>query len=143
MIVHVVAGALAVLLGLPAIALTLRRRRLNWVGESYHWTIAVTCLSALVMVPYDWRRLWFFWPIGVAAYLFVYFGQRAAEQPGGLWYRGVLRGYGGSWIALWTGILITALPDQAWAWAVPVVLGTALVEWYCFRPSAQWLEERA
>ena len=88
-----------------AIVLTLRRRGLNWAGEVYHWAIALVCLTALVMVPYDWARLWFFWPISIASYLFVYLGQRAAEAPGGLWYRGVLRGYGGGWIALWTAIV--------------------------------------
>ncbi len=46
LIVHVAAGVLAVLLGTPAIVVTLRRRRLNWVGESYHWVIVVLCLTA-------------------------------------------------------------------------------------------------
>ncbi|MET7277500.1 hypothetical protein ABZS29_04640 [Kribbella sp. NPDC005582] len=138
LIVHVAAGALAVLLGVPAIVVTLRRRRLNWVGEIYHWVIAVLCLSALVMVPYDWKRLWFFWPVAVATYLFVYLGQRAAEAPGGLWYRGVLRGYGGAWVAVWTAIVITSVPSHPWSWLIPVVLGSALIEWLCLRPAAAW-----
>src|SRR3954452_1994132 len=78
-----------------AVPLTRRRRGLNWAGEVYHWAIALVCLTALVMVPYDWSRLWYFWPITIASYLFVYLGQRSAEAPGGLWYRGVLRGDGG------------------------------------------------
>ena len=75
LILHVAAGVLAVLLGPLAIVLTLRRRGLNWAGETYHWAIALVCLTALVMVPYDWGRLWFFWPISLASYLFVYLGQ--------------------------------------------------------------------
>lgn len=138
LILHVGAGVLAVLFGPLAIVLTLRRRRLNWAGEIFHWTVAIVCLAALVMVPYDWSRLWVFWPISVASYLFVYFGQRAAEAPGGLWYRGVLRGYGGGWIALWTAILVVSAPDHPWTWAIPIVLGSALIEWLCFRPSAAW-----
>jgi hypothetical protein len=70
--------------------------------------------------------------------LFVYFGQRAAEEAGGLWYRGVLRGYGGGWIALWTAILVVGVPDQPWVWAIPIVVGSALIEWLCFRPATAW-----
>ncbi|GAA1563843.1 hypothetical protein GCM10009804_20660 [Kribbella hippodromi] len=138
LIVHVVVGVFAVLFGPLAIVLTLRRRRLNWAGEVYHWTIALVCLTALVMVPYDWGRLWYFGPIAIATYLFVYLGQRAAEAPGGLWYRGVLRGYGGGWIALWTGIAAVALPNHPWAWAIPIVAGSAAIEWLCFRPAPSW-----
>lgn len=140
LILHVTAGGVAVILGPFAIVFTLKSRRLNWVGESYHWAIALVCLGALVMVPYDWARLWVFWPIAIASYLFVYLGQRAAEAPGGLWYRGVLRGYGGSWIALWTAILVVSVPDHPWTWAIPIVVGTALIELLCFRPSPAWTE---
>ncbi|TDD59779.1 hypothetical protein E1263_13450 [Kribbella antibiotica] len=142
LILHVVAGVLAVLLGIPAIVVTLRRRRLNWVGEAYHWVIALVCLSALVMVPYDWKRLWFFWPVALATYLFVYLGQRSAESPGGLWYRGVLRGYGGAWVAVWTAIVITSVPDHPWTWVAPIVIGSALIEWQCLRPANRALAER-
>lgn len=141
LILHVAAGVLAVLFGPPAIALTLRRRGLNWAGEVYHWTIAIVCLSALALVLYDWGRLWFFGPIAVASYLFVYFGQRAAEAPGGLWYRGVLRGYGGGWIALWTAIVVVSLPRQPWSWAVPIVVGSIVIEWLCFKPLPGWTRE--
>jgi hypothetical protein len=140
LILHVAAGAVAVVLGPFAIVFTLKARRLNWVGESYHWAIALVCLSALVMVPYDWARLWVFWPISIASYLFVYLGQRAAEAPGGLWYRGVLRGYGGGWIALLTAILVVSAPDHPWIWAIPIVAGTALIELLCFRPAPAWTE---
>jgi hypothetical protein len=139
LILHVVAGILAALFGPVAIVLTLRRRGLNWAGEVYHWTIALVCLTTLVMVPYDWARLWYFWPITIASYLFVYLGQRSAEAPGGLWYRGVLRGYGGGWIALWTAIAIVSLPP--WAWAIPIVVGSAVIEWLCFNPSPAWTHE--
>ncbi|ADB34990.1 hypothetical protein Kfla_5987 [Kribbella flavida DSM 17836] len=138
LILHVAAGVVGVLLGPLAIWLTLRRRRLTWAGEIYHWAIALVCLTAVVMVPYDWAGLWVFWPIALASYLFVYFGQRAAESPGGLWYRGVLRGYGGGWIALWTAILVVSADDHPWTWAVPAVLGTALIELLCYRPAGAW-----
>ncbi|MFB6721993.1 hypothetical protein ACFCV3_17600 [Kribbella sp. NPDC056345] len=141
LIVHVGAGVLGVLLGIPAIVVTLRRRRLNWVGEAFHWVIAVVCLTALVMVPYDWKRLWFFWPVALATYLFVYLGQRAAEAPGGLWYRGVLRGYGGAWIAVWTAILITSFFDRPWTWAIPLVVGSSIIEWLCLKPSPAWTRQ--
>ncbi|MEV8374645.1 hypothetical protein AB0P21_18030 [Kribbella sp. NPDC056861] len=140
LIVHVVAGAVGVVFGPLAILFTLRVRRLHWAGEIFHWAVALVCLSALVMVPYDWARLWFFWPISLASYLFVYLGQRAAEAPGGLWYRGVLRGYGGGWIALWTAILVVSAADQPWTWAVPVVVGSALIEVFCFRPAKTWTQ---
>ena len=138
LILHVAAGVVAVLFGPLAIVYTLRLRRLNWASETYHWAVAIVCLGALVMVPYDWGRLWVFWPISVASYLFVYFGQRAGEAPGGLWYRGVLRGYGGGWIAMWTGIAVVSVPDHPWTWAVPIVLGSTIIEWLCFRPSIAW-----
>ena len=65
LILHVLAGVVAVLFGPLAIVFTLRRRGLNWAGEVYHWAIALVCLTALVMVPYDWARLWYFWPITI------------------------------------------------------------------------------
>jgi hypothetical protein len=138
LLLHVGAGVVAIIFGPLALVLTLRRRGLNWASETYHWAVALVCLSALVMVPYDWAKLWVFWPIAVAAYLFVYFGQRAAEEAGGLWYRGVLRGYGGGWIALWTAFLVVNVPGQPWTWAIPIVLGSVLIEWLCFRPAASW-----
>ena len=138
LILHVAAGVVAVLFGPLAIIYTLRLRRLNWASETYHWAVAIVCIGALVMVPYDWGRLWVFWPISVASYLFVYFGQRAGEAPGGLWYRGVLRGYGGGWIALWTGIVVVSAPDHPWTWAAPIVLGSLVIEWLCFRPAVAW-----
>jgi hypothetical protein len=141
LIVHVVAGGVAVVFGPLAIVFTLRRRGLNWVGEVYHWAIALVCLTALVMVPYDWGRLWYFWPITIASYLFVYIGQRAAEAPGGLWYRGVLRGYGGGWIALWTAVAVVGLPHQPWVWAIPIVLGSTAIEWLCFNPAPGWTRQ--
>ncbi len=141
LILHVAAGVVAVLFGPVAIVLTLRRRGLNWAGEVYHWAIAVVCLTALVMVPFDWGQLWFFWPISVASYLFVYLGQRAAEAPGGLWYRGVLRGYGGGWIALWTAIFVVSAPRQPWSWVLPIVAGSAIIEWLCFKPMPGWTKE--
>jgi len=141
LIVHVVSSVVAVLFGPLAIVLTLRRHGLTWAGEVYHWAIALVCLSALVMVPSDWSRLWVFWPISIATYLFVYLGQRAAEAPGGLWYRGVLRGYGGGWIALWTAILVVSAAHQPWSWLIPIVVGSVVIEWLCFKPSPNWTRE--
>lgn len=141
LILHVAAGLVGLVFGPLAIVLTLRWRRLNWAGEIFHWAIALVCLTALVMVPYDWARLWVFWPISLASYLFVYLGQRAAEAPGGLWYRGVLRGYGGGWIALWTAVLVVSAADYPWTWAIPIVVGSAVIELLCFRPSAAWTQE--
>jgi len=138
LLLHVGVGLVGLLVGPLAIGLTLRARRLTWAGEVFHWAVALVCLTALVMVPYDWARLWVFWPISIASYLFVYLGQRAAESPGGLWYRGVLRGYGGGWIALWTAILVVSVPGRPWTWAVPIVVGSAVIEVLCFRPSPAW-----
>ncbi|WP_328329124.1 hypothetical protein OHA70_05245 [Kribbella sp. NBC_00382] len=129
LILHVVAGLVGVVFGPLAVVVTLRVRRLSWVGEVYHWAVVLSCLTALVMVPYDWGRLWVFWPLSIAAYLFVYLGQRAAESTGELWYRGVLRGYGGSWIALWTAVLVVNVPDHPWTWPVPIVVGEVAIEW--------------
>jgi hypothetical protein len=139
LLLHVGAGIVALIFGPLAIVFTLRRRQLNWASETYHWAVAVVCLSALVMVPYEWGELWVFWPIAVASYLFVYFGQRAAEEAGGLWYRGVLRGYGGGWIALWTAFLVINVPAHPWSWAIPIVAGSTVIEWLCFRPATAWL----
>jgi hypothetical protein len=141
LLLHVAAGLVGVVFGPLAIVLTLRKRRLNWASEIFHWAVALVCLSALVMVPYDWARLWVFWPISLASYLFVYFGQRAAEAPGGLWYRGVLRGYGGGWIALWTAILVVSAADHPWTWAIPIVVGSAVIELLCFRPATAWTQD--
>lgn len=136
LILHVAAGLVGLVFGPLAIVVTLRSRRLNCAGEIFHWAVVAVCLTAMVMVPYEWDRLWMFWPIAIAAYLFVHLGQRAAESPGGIWYRGVLRGYGGGWIALWTAILVVNVPAHPWMWAIPIVVGTIGIEVLCSRPSA-------
>ncbi|MDX6281170.1 MAG: hypothetical protein QOH03_2241 [Kribbellaceae bacterium] len=140
LILHVGAGLIGVVFGPLAVVVTLRARRLTWAGEIFHWAVALICLTALVMVPYDWGRLWVFWPLSIAAYLFVYLGQRAAESPDGLWYRGVLRGYGGGWIALWTAILVVNAADQPWIWPIPIILGAATIELLCHHPATTWTQ---
>ncbi|WP_433009678.1 hypothetical protein [Kribbella sp. CA-294648] len=136
LILHVAAGLVGLVFGPLAVIVTLRSRQLNWAGEIFHWAVVAVCLTAMVMVPYDWDRLWMFWPIAIVSYLFVYFGQRAAESPGGFSYRGVLRGYGGGWIALWTAILVVSFTEHPWMWAIPAVVGTAVIEALCLRPNA-------
>ena len=78
--VHVAAGVAALVFGPFAIVLTLRRRGLNWASETYHWTIALACLSSLVLVPYDWGALWFFWPLAIATYAAYAFAWMRAQR---------------------------------------------------------------
>jgi hypothetical protein len=138
LVVHVAAGVLAVLLGPVALAGALRGHRVTRAGLGYHGAVAVLCLTAVGLVPFDWSRLWFFIPVAVVTYLFVLYGDRSARSPRPRWFRGVLRGYGGAWIALWTAILIVSVPDHPWTWVVPALVGSAAIEWLCLRPLRAW-----
>jgi hypothetical protein len=39
---------------------------------------------------------------------------------------------------LWTAILVVSVPDHPWTWAAPIVVGSTLIEWLCFRPAPAW-----
>jgi hypothetical protein len=132
--VHVTAGVLAVLLGPPALWLALRRHRPTAFGVGYHAAVAVVCIGAAGLTVFDFGRLWFFVPIAAVSYLFVWYGDRSARSAGERWWRGVLRGYGGAWIALWTAILVVSATRWPVLWFVPPAVGTPLIEWLCLRP---------
>jgi len=137
--VHIAAGVIGLLVGPFALAQALRARRPTRLGATYHAAVLVVCLTAVGLTLYDWSGLWFFVPISVASYLFVLWGRRAAASGGDRWYRGVLRGYGGAWIALWTAVLVVSANEWPVTWLIPTVLGGAVIEWLCVRPRPEWV----
>jgi hypothetical protein len=139
LVVHVFSGVVAVLLGPPTLFFALRRHRHTGWGLGYHLAVLGVCVTAVGLAGFDWSRLWFFVPISAMSYGFLLWGDRASTSTHRRWWRGVLRGYGGAWIALWTAILVVGVPGQPVVWFVPLVVGSALIEWRCLRPKSGWV----
>ena len=78
--VHVAAGIAALVMGPIAMSVRKRRGAHTRVGEVYHWLVLTVCLLAVVVVLFDWRRLYWFLPIAVGSYAFAFLGYVAAKK---------------------------------------------------------------
>jgi hypothetical protein len=131
--IHIVSGALGMLVGLAAIWSTWRRRTHTASGEVYHWLVLLICVSAAGLAVLSWSSLWWFIPIAAASYAFAFVAYRAARRRRPGWLATYLRGLGGSYIALTTAILVVSVPDLPAVWFLPTVLGVPIVEWASHR----------
>lgn len=136
--IHVVAGTAALVAG--AIAMFSRKRRgLHMkAGSAYHWLVAMVCVSAVAMATLDWDRLWWFLPISMGSYAFALTGYRAAKRRSDRnWVTRHVSGFGGSYIAMVTALLvvnwrfITGVPGviSPLAWSLPTLLGSPVIAW--------------
>ena len=121
--VHIAAGAAALAIGPVAIRRAARGAAADRAGDTYHWLVAIVCLSAALLALLDWSRLWFFVPISLASYGFALAGHRAPRHRRGEWRQAQLRGYGGAYIALTTALLVVSFTSLPALWLLPTLLG--------------------
>ena len=141
--IHILSGALGLLLG-PAVMWQGTRRLAAGLGPdtganaAYHWLVLTVCLSAVVLVAWFRRDLWWLVPVAAFTYSLVLLARFAAARRFRGWTHAYVHGQGGSYIALVTALAVVALtvdgplhgPAQAIPWALPAVIGTPLIEWW-------------
>jgi hypothetical protein len=129
--VHVASGVLALVLG--PLALVAARRQHRWFASlraAYHWTVLLVCATATVVAVLAWSRLWWLVPIAVLAYGLALAGHLGSSRQWPAWVRA--HGWGGSYIALVTALLVVAARGvsavlEAAAWLLPAAIGTPLI----------------
>ena len=126
--IHVACGGVGLLLGPPAMRAVLEGRRRTALGSSYHWAVLIVCTSAVGLAAFDWSNLWFFVPIAIASYAFALVAQLAPRRDMPDWRPAAVRGVGGSYIALWTALLVVSTPALPVLWFAPTAIGAPIIE---------------
>jgi hypothetical protein len=129
--VHVASGVLALALGpLALLAARRQQRRFGLLRDAYSWTVLIVCTTATAVSVLAWARLWWLVPIAALAYSLTLAGQLGSKLDWPAWVRA--HGWGGSYIALVTALLVVAARGvsaalEAAAWLLPAAIGTPLI----------------
>jgi peptidoglycan/LPS O-acetylase OafA/YrhL len=131
LVLHIVSGTAALALGpLALLAAARRHRSRERVLTAYVWAVFATCLTAAVVSVLDWSRLAWLVPVAALSYLLGLVGYLAVRRG---WPRWVgAHGLGGSYIALWTALLVVTAGDisttaEIIAWILPAAVGVPLI----------------
>jgi hypothetical protein len=97
---------------------------------AYVWAVLATCLTAAVVCLSDWSRLCWLIPVAVLSYLLALVGYVAVRRGWPKWVGA--HGLGGSYIALWTALLVVTAGDistaaEIIAWILPAAIGVPLI----------------
>jgi hypothetical protein len=138
---HIAAGATGLVLGPIAMAAAKRPGPHTRIGEAYHWTMLVACLSAGTLAALDWPRIGWFLPIAAGSYAFALLGYLAAKRRWPGWLRWHIAGQAGSYIAMVTALLVVNWETlfgspgvrSPWAWALPTLVGSPIIAWVNFQ----------
>src|SRR6266487_640739 len=105
---------------------------------AYHWLVLTVCLSAVLLVAWFRRELWWLVPVAAFSYSLVLLARFAAARRFRGWTHAYVHGQGGSYIALVTALVVVALtvdgplhgPAALIPWVLPTITGTLLIEWW-------------
>jgi hypothetical protein len=131
LVLHIVSGAAALALGPLALLVAARRQgSRERVLTAYLWAVFATCLTAAVVSILAWSRLGWFVPVAVLSYLLALVGYLAVRRGWPKWMGA--HGLGGSYIALWTALLVVTAGDisttaEIIAWILPAAVGVPLI----------------
>ncbi len=133
LVVHVGAGAAALLLGPLALWFAGSGDRARPLLTAYHGAVLVTVGTSVVLIGASPSRLWWLAPVAAltVALVAVAHGAGPITSPARLRLR--LHARGGVYIALVTATLVVAVdgPAQVLAWVLPTAVGFWLIErWY-------------
>lgn len=132
---HIVAALLAFALANVALVVRKGSARHQKVGEAYHWLLLFVCVSAGVMAVIHWEKSLHFLGVAAFTYFFALKGYLAAKRKGPDWKRKHLTGMLGSYIGMWTALLVIGsklipglrdLPPAVF-WVLPAVVGMLVV----------------
>jgi hypothetical protein len=127
---HVAAGSLGLVLGLVAMVVEGPPEYRSRAGAAFCWAVLAVAVTALGLVAFDVAALWWLAPLAAVSYGLALLGRRAPRRRGRGWIRVYAHGQGGAYIALVTALLVVSLEGAASAagWAVPILVGLALIE---------------
>jgi hypothetical protein len=136
LVVHVVAGTAALLLGGVLLWLSRTEPVLDRRSAVYHGAVLVVAVSAAGLVALDWPELWWLAPLAAFAYALALLGYTAPRKRFRGWEAAYAHGQGGSYIALVTAFIVVALTvdgrvDGAAAalpWALPTAVGLVVID---------------
>ena len=127
---HVVAGALGLLLGPLAMWVERYPPHRSRAGSAYHWSVLAVALTAVGLVALGWPAKWWLLPLAGISYSLALLGLLAPRRRRRRWERAYAHGQGGSYIALVTALLVVSLegPASVLGWTVPTLVGLFLIE---------------
>ena len=134
--IHIAFGVAGVGLGPPAVWMAYRQRA-GRPSTAFHWSVVGVCVTALGLAALDLAALWWLVPIAAGTYALAFVGFRAARDRRPGWAAAAVRGFGGSYIALWTAILVVSAGSSVLTWVLPAAIGTPLVELLALRRHRQ------
>jgi lactoylglutathione lyase len=128
--IHVVAGAIGIVLGPAAILAERRPPHRTVAGLAYLWSVLAVSLTALALVADDPAGLWWLAPLALLTAALALLGRLAPRRRWRGWARAYAHGQGGSYIALITAALVVSLDEPAVtaAWIAPSLVGLPLIE---------------
>jgi hypothetical protein len=132
LIVHIAFGVVGVLVG-PVVVWWAYGERVGRLATTFHVAVAGVCVSALGLAALDFGTLWWLVPIAAGTHALVLRAVLAVRRRGTGWAPRAVRGYGGSYIALWTAILVVSAGSSVITWLLPALIGTPVVELLALR----------
>jgi hypothetical protein len=139
--IHVTAGSIGLLLGPVAMRQDSRgfiaaHRDTSRASGAYRAVVLLVCLSAVALVIEHRNDLWWLIPVSALTYGLAVLARASARRRYTGWLHGYVHGQGGSYIALWTALIVVALTvdgpvtgtAQLLPWLAPAALGTILIE---------------
>jgi hypothetical protein len=130
---HVVAGAVAWIVGAVALLRNLPGRRSRAALAVFHWSVLAVAITASVLVVFRPAQLWWLWLLAALSYGLALLGYLAPRERTAGWLRLGIHGQGGACIALVTATFVVSVDGVARvaAWALPTLVGVPLLElWY-------------
>ncbi|MDX1673370.1 MAG: DUF2306 domain-containing protein [Longimicrobiales bacterium] len=103
---HVVAAALAILIGIAAMAAPKRPRLHPGIGRAYFWTVTAVNLSGAYLAVADWDRNGWFLSVAILTQALAVVGWVAGGRPGRTWLTAHAVGMVGSYVEIWGAFLV-------------------------------------
>lgn len=136
LILHIVAGYLALGIGLVAMFAPKKRGRHTTTGRIYFWLVTAVCASAIVLAILNWEVSSYLFYIAIFSFIFALFGYRAYIKKRKNWMVTHIAGMGGSYIAMVTAFIVVnqqnvpafkEIPSLVF-WLLPTIIGTPIIK---------------
>jgi len=121
---HAAAGSIALVAGPVAYAAGGRGAMLR----VYFVAVLAVAATALALVAADPIGLWWLAPLALLTAALAALGRWGGATGGSAAARAAAHGWGGSYIALVTALLVVSVSSAAQFWVLPTVIGVALIE---------------